>query len=263
MGMLRTCVVSAMAASLLAGAVRADDQAVMNQIREKWNAAATEVKDITIDQEMAMAGPKGEQKAAQLIQRKGDKFRMEMTMAMPPTPEGQPAMPDMKMTTIFDGTDYWMIGPMGTRKMPKQPNRPDVSDMKKLPDDARVVRNEKVGDRNCAVVEFKQEKDSNPTLLWIDPADLALCKTEMKDGRSTMNGLFSDFKKVNERTMPHRVEMTMDGKAMGTIVIKSIKVNSGLADDLFVVKAEAAPSMPGMPGMPSMPSIPFNMPKRK
>jgi outer membrane lipoprotein-sorting protein len=223
----------ALALATFAGTARADDEALMKQIREKWNATVLEVKDITIEQEMKIVTPQGERVMGSIVQRKGEKSRVETDMG------------GMKMTMINDGTDVWMITPMGARKMPNRQKTPDAADLPKLPDDAKIVRSETVGDRDCQVVQYTRPKETSPTLLWIDPKDLAIAKTEMKQGDKTVTGLFSDFKPVyKDLVMGHKMEISMDGKPMGTITIKSIKVNTGLADDLFTVKADTPPAAP-------------------
>jgi outer membrane lipoprotein-sorting protein len=179
---------------------------------------------MTVQQELATAdGGFGQQGPLPMtLLRKGLKFRTEMNVQ------------GMTMITIFDGTDVWMVTPMGAQKMPMQMPMPDMGPGKAWPEDARLAGTETVSGRDCCVIEYKDPKNGAPTRLWVDRKSPTAVKSETKQGAETLVALFSDFRNVQGAyEMPYKCDMSSNGKPKGTLTIKSIKVNTGLADDLF------------------------------
>ena len=164
------------------------------------------------------------------VMRKGEKTRTEMNVQ------------GMTMITIFDGTDAWMITPMGAQKMPQvKQQMPDVGPRRAWPEDARLTGTETVSGRDCYVIEFKDPKGGATTRLWADRKSPTAVKSESKHGADTVVALFSDFRKVQgDYEMGFKCDITMNDKPTGTVTIKAVKINTGLADDLFDPNAAAA-----------------------
>ena len=66
---------------------------------------------------------------------------------------------------------------------------------------------------------------------------LFIVKTEGKSSSGeTMRMMFSDFRKINGNwEFPYKVEAYINVKPMFTFLVKSLKYNQGLSDDLFNV----------------------------
>jgi outer membrane lipoprotein-sorting protein len=227
---------AALALGIAAGA-SAQEDAVVKAIRAKWDPAAQAIKDMTMTATMDGQTPDGPMKVDMTIKRKGLKVRTEMNMN------------GFDMVSIFDGKDHWMVTPMGVQKAPANQRGPGQAMQDTLPADARVTGSEKAGGRDCHVVEYKEAGSGKPVKVWVDKKSLTPVKSEMIDGKKTNLITFSDHRKVTgDYEVPYKTEMQENGKLMGTVVIKTVAVNSGLADDEFVPKAPAGGmQMPMMP----------------
>lgn len=224
-------------ALVLAGGVWAQEDAVVKSIRDKWDPVKQSVKDMTMTAAMDAQTPEGAMAVEMTIKRKGDKVRTEMNMN------------GMTMVSIYDGKDSWMVSPMGIQKAPANQPNPGQSMKDSLPDDAKVTGSAKVSGRDCYVIEYKQAQNGNPVKVWVDKKTLTPVKSETLDGKKVSTVLFSDHRKVSGNyEVPFKTEMLQDGKSMGTVTIKNVVVNTGIADDEFVPKAPAGGmQMPMMP----------------
>jgi len=204
------------------------------------------VDDMTLTMEMQVPSSEGTVKTQSVLYRKGERFRAEMTMEGMED-AGLPAgMGDMKTMVINDGTNVWIIAPMmGKSQVPsdegaKYRGQWTCSDY--IPVDAEIIGSEKVGGRDCYVLAVL-DKSSDFAKLWIDRKNYALLKIEgKKTDDETMVVLFSDFRKVpGGIEMAYKAEMYSDKDLISTVIMKSVEINTGLADDLFDadnVKAE-------------------------
>jgi len=214
-----------------------DLASVLEQAKAKYAKFEEEVKDITIVQEMKMVTEEGEITEEMKMLKKGKKFRIENVMQMPEVPE---IPEEMALTNviIYDGKDTWMISPfMGKQKLPYEEGKEYQAGMgwwELISEKAKIVGTKKVGGRECYVVEIKEE-ESAFTRLWLDKKNLVLIKYESKEaeGETTLL-VYSDFRKIKDNwEMPYKTQMYVDGKLMGTFLIKSLEINKGLSDELF------------------------------
>lgn len=234
--------------SLILGAsqgLTADWQSILKQAKTKYAKFEKEVKDMTIVREMTMTTSEGKMTSESKVFKKGKKFRIENTMQIPDMPSG------MKTIIIYDGKETWMISPMrGKKKLSqeeqKQYQTGDWWDF--LSEKGQLVGTEKVGKRDCYIVQIKEQKESPYTKVWLDKKDLVLVKAESKESKGeTMLMVFSDFRKIKDKwEMPYMTEMYVDGKLASTILVKSLKTNTGLSDDLFDSDKVETPNMQEM-----------------
>ncbi|MHA1507015.1 MAG: outer membrane lipoprotein-sorting protein [Candidatus Asgardarchaeia archaeon] len=215
-----------------------DLSSVLEQTKEKYAKFGEEIKDMTIVQEMKMVTEEGEMTEEMKMFKKGKKFRIETTMRMPEVPD----MPEeMALTNviIYDGKNSWMISPfMGKQKLPYEEGKEYQMGMdwwEFISEKTKVIGTEKIGERECYVVDAEEEEELSFTRLWLDKENLALIKGESKEpeGETTV-WIYSDFRKIKGNfEMPYKMEMYTDGKLMGILFIKSLEINKGLSDDLF------------------------------
>jgi len=168
--------------------------------------------------------------------RKGKKFRMETKTQMPGMPKESGGM---ETTVIYDGKDTWMISPfMGKQKLPKEKQEEHQAERSwwgLASENAKIVGTEKVGNRECYVVEIQEQKESHFNRVWLDKKNLVLAKAESKGAKEkAMFWVYSDFRKIKgDWEMPYKTEIYEGTKLMSTTLVKSLKVNKGLSDDLF------------------------------
>jgi len=217
------------------------------QLKERCAKYHAEVKDLSLVMEMKGSTPQGEVTTAMKVFQKGEKSRAELKMqGMPGGGELPPAMADMKIIVIRDGTKTWMISPMtGRMEIPEEQakqykNQWHCEDY--IPAEADLAGSETVSGRDCYVLVVK-DVSSLYARLWIDKQALHPVKTEMKpqDGK-TMTVLFSDYKALaGDWRFPYKTEMYQDKTLVSTMVVQSVEVNKGVSDELFDPDKVAVP----------------------
>jgi outer membrane lipoprotein-sorting protein len=211
-------------------AVMGAEDAALKELRAKWEGVGKAVKDLTIRQEIKMAqeGPPGPIETT--VFRKGQKTRTEMQLQ------------GMTMIMIFDGADTWAISPMGKMKMPQRSQQPTDMDLGHAwPEDAHLAGTETVSGRDCYVIECKDPHSDGTTRLWLDRNSPTIVKSEFKKDANSAVAVYSDFRKIQgDYEMGFKCDLTMNGRPAGTLTIKSFKVNTGLADEIFDPNSAAA-----------------------
>ncbi|MFB0527524.1 MAG: outer membrane lipoprotein-sorting protein [bacterium] len=216
-----------------------DLSGLLKELEAKYAKFEEEIKDMSTVQEIKMVTPEGEIVSEMQMLRKGEKFRMDTTMQMSQAPDMPEGMGEMKTIVIYDGKDTWMISSfMGKKKLSGEEEKQYQRERnwwKLISEKAKIVGTEKVGKRECYVVEIEDNKEYPFTKLWLDKKNLVLIKGESKGReRETILLINSDFKKIKgDWEMPYKTEMHADGKLMSTSVVKSLKINEGISDDLF------------------------------
>lgn len=209
---------------------------VLEQIKTKYAKYTDDIKDLNMTQEMTMVTPDGNMVAQMTTLQKGKKFRSDSTMNV----EGMPAeMGPMKTTIIFDGKDTWMISSMlGKKKLNPQESMDQQKDKNwwaLVSEKAKITGKEKVGGRDCYVVEIEPQKNTVFSKIWLDEKNLDPLRTESKANKNDVMVMeFADFKKIKGVwEMPYKTTTHMNGKLMSTIIVKSLEINKGVADDQF------------------------------
>ena len=215
-----------------------DLSSIFKELEAKYAKFEEEIKDMTTVQEIKVVTSEGEMVSEMQMLRKGEKFRMDTMVQMSQAPDMPEGMGEMKTIIIYDGKDTWMISSFtGKKKLSgkdeKQYQR-ERNWWKSISEKAKLLGTEKVGKRVCYVVEIK-DKEYPFTKLWLDKRNLVLIKNESKgtEGERILL-IHSDFRKIKgDWEMPYKTEMYADGELMATSLVKSIKINKGLSDDLF------------------------------
>jgi outer membrane lipoprotein-sorting protein len=238
-----------------------------SQIEAKYGSFSDEVKDMEMVVESETKGMKGMQGTGPSevkMLRKGEKYRMEMKMNIPEG-SGMPAgMGDMTNIMIFDGKDLWSVNQFtGKTKISGDADTKgdQMSWWKDMPENGKIIGSEKVGDRDCYVVEaWNEDIDTSSVSTgkedkikgWIEKGTLLLIQSEFKGAKDeTFKAVNSNFQKVRNWELPYTTEIYAGGELISKTIIKTLKINQGLSDDLFnadKVKMETK----GMPGMPNM-----------
>jgi outer membrane lipoprotein-sorting protein len=227
------------------------------KIESKYADFSEEVKDMEIvmvseSKAMEEMGP-----SEIKIFKKDMKFRMETMMNIPGETDMPAGMEDMKNIIIFDGKDYWTINQFtGKQKLPSDANvsvKGQISWWEDLPEKGKIIGSEKVGIRDCYIVEtWDEDNKENKIKGWVEKTTLLLVKMELEgeDGK-TFTVLNSDFRKVKKWEMPYTIEVFAGGELMSKTNITTFNINNGLSDDLFDAD-KASEDMKTVPGMPDM-----------
>lgn len=99
-----------------------------------------------------------------------------------------------------------------------------------------LVHETEYGGRKVTVFGLSRGDDSAPS-VWLD-ADLGVVRLVVREetpvGPKRVELSFSDFRPlIGQFLYPHRQQTLLEGQPFITTTVKSIRVNSGLADDLF------------------------------
>ncbi len=218
-----------------------DVSSILKGAEAKYAKFEEEIKDMTILEEMTVVTSEGELTLEMKKLKKGKKFREETKFEVPQSLETPEGTGGVETITIYDGKDTWMISPfMGKEKLSGDGEKQyqflrERNWWELISEKAKIVGTEKVGKRVCYVVEIEEEEESTFTKVWLDKANLILVKGESKKPEEkTVLLVQSDFRKIKgDWEIPYKTEMYVDGEITYTFVIKSIKINKGLSDDLF------------------------------
>jgi len=219
-----------------------DWDGLKSKIEAKYKGFSAEVKDMEIVMESEVKGMEGMEGAGPSeikMFKKGEKYRMETKMNMPEGTGMPTGMKDIKNIMIFDGKDLWTVNQFtGKQKLPADANvsgKDQISWWEDMPTKGKIIGSEKVGNRDCYVVETWDEKNKDSKVkAWVEKTTLLLMKMESEsaDGK-TFTVVNSNFKKVSKWQMPYTTEIFTGGKLMTKTTITTFNINKSLSDDLF------------------------------
>lgn len=229
---------------LFAFIASAQDIAELAQkFQDRYGKLEKQIKDMTMVQQITMVSKDGNIVSDATYYYKGDKFRMDTK-----TNTGQEKAMNMETTILFDGTDMWMIAPfMGKKKISDKEQTKYQKDKSwkwwaDLAKNGKITGTEKIGDRNCYIIEYVSDKKGEQApfdKIWIDMDNLVQVKAEMTvEKKKKAIALYSDFRKVpGNWEMPFVTELfyEKDNQPISTIVVKSVDINKGVDDALFEI----------------------------
>ena len=212
---------------------------ILKRVSGRYDKLMSSVRDMQIDQKMIIV--QGGQAVTSTVKtmRKGEKYRVEMT-SLDNAGGGQ--MPKMTTVVVFDGKETWTVSPFVGKRRVKQSNvknaTPRIKWSDKLKDRVRLVGKEKVGGREAWVIDVKQAGPDDESLpfskVWVDVKSYQVLKGKLQLMDKPAEMRFSDFRKVHgDSIMSFLQETFVGGVLFSKIIIKSVKTNVGLSDDLF------------------------------
>ncbi len=239
----------------------AEWSSIHKKLKGKYASFEKEVKDMTIVQEMQVHHDKKQVISKNKVYRKGKKYRVETSMPTPSNAENPGKMKPMKTIFISDGRNEWVISPfMGKKKLsPKKQKNYQIGAnwYDQLPTKAKITGSEKIGKHNCYVVDFTPNDSFSFTKIWLEKKNLLLIKGQgQKEEGRVLSIINSDFKKIKGMwEMPYKTQIYSGKQLSSTLLVRSLKLNKGLSDDLFdpdkvETKGNAMPA--GMPNMQEM-----------
>jgi hypothetical protein len=153
-----------------------------------------------------------------------------------------------EMTSGFDGTSGWMKSPMGTQDLPASQKEELAKSMtlntyvllKGIdgPDyTVQFFKDDKLNDKPVQVVIVRHKQSSNSVRVYVDPQNSIVVKRVSRgrtmQGLADLEELLSDYRDVDGVKIPFKVETYADGKRQSLTTISSVKINSGVKDDVF------------------------------
>ena len=153
-----------------------------------------------------------------------------------------------EMTSGFDGTSGWMKSPMGTQDLPASQKEELVKSMTlntyvllkgiDTPEyTVQFFKDDKLNDKPVQVVIVRHKQTSNSVRVYVDPQNSIVVKRVSRgrtmQGPADLEELLSDYRDVDGVKIPFKVETYADGKRQSLTTISSVKINSGVKDDVF------------------------------
>ncbi|MEK6565347.1 MAG: insulinase family protein, partial [Bacteroidota bacterium] len=195
------------------------------------------IKDIVQSAQMTMNTPMGEMvMETQMTWVSPNKMAQNMKMAMG------------EMASGFDGTNAWMKSAMGTQDLPASQKEELVKSMLlntyvllkgiESPDyTVQFFKDDKLNDKPVQVVIVRHKQTNNSVRVYVDPQNSLVVKRVSRgrtlQGPADLEELLSDYRDVDGVKIPFKVETNADGKRQTLTTISSVKINSGVKDDVF------------------------------
>jgi len=199
-----------------------------------------DVGDVTIEHEATFeGGGKGMSGMKGMTGMKTTTYVKDLRWRSDATMQGDD-MPDMEMTSMFDGEDMWTVMMGMKQKLPKGTlgQNGQGGMWNEFPENAKLVGEEQASGRAAWKVMYEPEKGGpggggGPVTVWVDKSTFVPIQMESKSGGKPMRMVMSDFRKVKGYDYPYLTEMFSDGKKAMTMKVVKLETNKGVSDDLF------------------------------
>ncbi len=217
---------------------------ILREAENNYKNFNQDFKDMAIVFDAKIYTPEGEMTTEMKLFTKGEKSRSETLMQFPESagmPEGMGAM---LVIVVSDGQDTWMISPfVGKKKLNTEQAEEQMyyqtgmNWWKFISDKTKYVGVEKIGGRECYLLELEIERESPYKKIWVDKDRLFLVQAEGDSSDGNMvRTTFSDFRKTKGSwELPYKIEVFVNEIQTMTVITKSFEINQGLSDDLFDV----------------------------
>ena len=195
------------------------------------------IKDITIMGKQVQVTPMGEYAMDVEIKI----VRPNKLLANMKTPTG-----DMSM--VFDGTNGWFKSPGGTQDMPGSQR---VEALKQVTGDIHyILQNAESGDyafqylkddtldgKAMSVILVRHSPTKSNMQLFVDAKTGLVTKKVAKEsgqkGPMTVEEVYSDYRLADGVQFPFKTIGTGDGKKSSELTLTSVKLNTGIKEDVF------------------------------
>ncbi len=231
---MKFLLVTALAALLAAPAHAYDMTQLRQDIKTHVEKVSHDLGDVTIHQEATFnAAEAGAMNMSSTTYMKGTRWRSDGVM------KNEKSSQEMKMTSLFDGTDIWSVMMGMKQKLPRGAIGGSGSSgmWSELPEDAKLAGEATVGDRDCWKVTYDAPKANRggggPVTLWVDKKMFMPIQMEFHGSSGTIRTVQSDFRKEKGYEFPWLTEIYSGDKEMGTVKVVKLETGTGLSDDLF------------------------------
>lgn len=200
-------------------------------------AALLGIKDVVLAGKLTQSTPMGEfAMDAEIQMVRPTKLAMQMK-----TPMG-----DMQM--VFDGTNGWVKGAMGTRDLPGSQTENlqkqvigDVhyilQNLERADYTAQYLRDETIDGKPTNIVIVRYTPMNYAIRLFIDAQSGLVVKKIARGmsatGPADIEEAFLDYRTADGVQFPFKTTASADGKKVSEVVATSIKVNGGVKEEIF------------------------------
>ncbi len=217
-------------------------EAIKKAIEALGGKALLEVKDIVQVSSLTINSPQGEMQ-----------IEATTTIALPNRMAQTMSTQYGDMKTGYDGTTGWMAGPNGVQDIPDA----QIGEVKKQLGGniytflqhydqvdylVQYLSEEKAADKSAHVVLVKYVPSDFAMKLYIETKSNLIVKRvgqrSMGMGAAEVEDTYSDYRAVNGVQIPFKIVSQTNGNKFADITMTSVKINSGVKDDVFKKPAE-------------------------
>lgn len=217
------------------------EELVSRNLEAKGGAALLKQTDTV--RTSARATQQGREVTIVTITKRPSFFRQEITLNQAQGQQGAP----QKIVQAFDGQTVWMsMGGMPAQALPPGPQTDAMKRTSHIDSPlldykekgTRVERGEPLTEEGRTLHHLIVTPSNAPAMhYYIDPATFLEAKmvidVEDRDQKSRMEMRFSDFRKVDGRTVPFAVDQFVNGSKMGEVRFDKIEFNVPVDDAVF------------------------------
>lgn len=212
-------------------------EAIKKALEALGGKALLEIKDIVQVSSLTINSPQGEMQ-----------IEATTTIALPNRMTQTMSTQFGDMKTGYDGTAGWMAGPNGVQDIPEA----QIGEVKKQMNGniytflqhydhadyiVQYLNEEKTADKSAHVVLVKYVPGDFTMKFYIDTKSNLISKRvgqrNMGTGKVDVEDSYSDYRAVNGVQIPFKVVSQSNGNKIADITMTSVKINSGVKDDVF------------------------------
>ncbi|MBU2527854.1 outer membrane lipoprotein-sorting protein [bacterium] len=213
-------------------------------LMEEQNIAfENEVKDIVMDLTSQEIMPNGLKVKSRIkFISKGKKTKEVVAMEFQEYSGGKKKPYKLTKMAIDDGENKWVFDPAVFRWIPsfeEEVYAVDIVDLMKwqsdLTPEAKLLGEDVIDGNPAYLVDIPGDEEVY-TKIWVDQRRLVVLKVEYRDSEGSVTSeIFTDIRKVKKKwDLPFKVETKKDGELLQTLVVNSVKINSGISDQIFI-----------------------------
>ncbi len=215
----------------------ADAQKIVDDMVKNYSDFEKSVDDLTMTNTMSIEDEDGNVNIDMTVSKKGEKFRFDIMIDLD---EEDVQMNGINTVVIYDGNEMWMMVPIvGKQKVEDEEDMEDYNSVMEMfwwnnfGTDPEIISEENINGTDCYVIEFEETDEQNGfSKIWVSKKDNILIKAVSDDDGGYV--LFKEYKDVYKGyKLPFSTVFYTDDVEELSIVLKTVKVNSGINDDIF------------------------------
>lgn len=212
-------------------------------MEDKNSSFEKEVNDIVMHLTSQELMPDGLKASSRIkFMRKGNKTKEIVTTEFKEYSGSKEKPFKLTSMAIDDGENKWVFEPAIFRWIPTFEDDVyivDIIDLMKwhndLTEGTKFVGQEMIDGTPVYLVDIPGD-DGAYTKIWVDKQRMVVLKVEYMDNEDNVTvEIFSDIRKVKKKwDLPFKVETKKNGELMQTLLVNSVKINTGLSDKIFM-----------------------------
>jgi outer membrane lipoprotein-sorting protein len=210
-------------------------ETIVNEMNARHQKILEKAGGIKIVQNIKSFSEGVEVSSTQTILKKGTLYRIETITSLDLEED------KTKNVILFDGSNVWFISPfVGITIMPKDESLINgvFDDFSKLiPEESKLVGEEKVNKEECYIIEIPEEAEVPFYKIWVSKTHFVPIKARGKLGEKIVSLLFMKYKKVKGIWgIPYKTKTYINGKHVSSVTVDKVETGITIVDETFEVR---------------------------